>query len=303
MITLIVPTRNRAHTLRRVIFSYYRQAGVNEIIFVSDAGDDETPAVIGEVSKLHPGVSTKLIRNDVRRGAAGSRNVGVMNASNENILFCDDDEYLQAGYAMTCLQKLETYRAGAVSGRNIYMLDGETPEEAIKRFGSGLRRTRPFNYLIAELVNGAAYEGDIRLPFTHSIILTKREYLIRRPFDTYYIRGNGYREESDYQMRLFLDGLPIYVTNDVHSMHLPRSQVGTGGQRTGIWSRIYWSVQHTRYFFGKYYDEYSEAVGLKAPRQLALLAFTAFAVYRETLRPSLHRLAMSYLYRVRGARK
>ncbi|HEY3694292.1 glycosyltransferase family 2 protein [Phenylobacterium sp.] len=301
MITLIVPTRNRAHTLRLVISSYYLQAGISEIIFVSDAGDDETPAVIEAIAKLHPEISTKLIRNEVRKGAAASRNIGVMNAVNENILFCDDDEYLELGYANTCLQKLEAYGAGAVSGRNVYMMDGETPEAAIKRFGSGLRKTKPFNYLIAELVNGAAYEGDITLPFTHSIILTKREYLLRTPFDPHYLRGNGYREESDYQMRLFLDGHLIYVTNDVHSMHLPRSLVTTGGQRTGLWPRIYWSVQHTRYFFSKYYKDYARIVGLKAPRQLALVAFTIFAVYRETLRPSLHRLAMSYLFRARGA--
>jgi glycosyltransferase involved in cell wall biosynthesis len=51
LITLIVPTRNRAHTLRLVAPSYFAQDGVNELIFVSDAGDDETPAVIAAVSR------------------------------------------------------------------------------------------------------------------------------------------------------------------------------------------------------------------------------------------------------------
>ena len=41
MITLIVPTRNRAHTLQLVAPSYFAQDDVSELIFVSDAGDDE----------------------------------------------------------------------------------------------------------------------------------------------------------------------------------------------------------------------------------------------------------------------
>ena len=39
MITLIVPTRNRAHTLQLVAPSYFAQDDVSELIFVLDAGD------------------------------------------------------------------------------------------------------------------------------------------------------------------------------------------------------------------------------------------------------------------------
>jgi len=42
VITLIVPTRNRAHTLQLVAPSYFAQDDVSELIFVSDAGDDVT---------------------------------------------------------------------------------------------------------------------------------------------------------------------------------------------------------------------------------------------------------------------
>ena len=50
MIPLIVPTRNRAHTLQLVAPSYFAQDDVSELIFVSDAGDDDTPAVIAEIA-------------------------------------------------------------------------------------------------------------------------------------------------------------------------------------------------------------------------------------------------------------
>jgi glycosyltransferase involved in cell wall biosynthesis len=297
MITLIVPTRNRAHTLRLVAPSYYQQEGVDEIIFVDDAGHDDTATVVAEIARLHPQVDTKLVRNEFRIGAGGARNLGVAHAKNEYILFCDDDEYLRPGYAITCLRKLEAYGAGAVSGRNVYMLEGETPAQAVERFGTGLRKGKPFNYLLAERVNGATQDGDITLPYTHSIILTRRSYLRDEPFDRYYAKGNGYREESDYQIRLFLRDLMIYATNDAYAVHLPPSLVRTGGQRTALWARLYWSIHYTNYFYEKYYDAYAKKVGLAAPRQIALIAFAVFALYRETLRPVLHRVAVDLLAR------
>src|SRR6187402_3490727 len=98
MITMVVPTRNRAHTLRRVIPSYYEQNLVSEIVFISDAGIDDSETVIKQCANRYPHVVTRFVRNTERHGASYSRNVGVGCASNDFILFCDDDEYLEAGY-------------------------------------------------------------------------------------------------------------------------------------------------------------------------------------------------------------
>lgn len=281
--------------MRLVAPSYYQQEGVDEVIFVDDAGSDDTLEVIQGLSAAHAHIRTRVIRNGVRLGAAGSRNVGVAEARNDYILFCDDDEYLLPGYASSCLSKLEAYGAGAVSGRNVYMLEGETPEAAVERFGVGLRRVKPFNYLLAERVNAAVHVDDIAVPYTHSIIVTRRSDLLEEPFDPFYSRGNGYREESDYQMRLFLKGRTIYVTNDAYCAHLPPSLVRTGGQRTSLFARLYWSIYYTRYFYGKYYVAYAKRVGLSAPRSLALAAFVIFALYRETVRPVLRTAVMTVL--------
>jgi glycosyltransferase involved in cell wall biosynthesis len=289
MITLIVPTRNRAHTLRRVLPSYFEQEGIDELIFVSDAGTDDTPDVVAEVARAYPGKSALVLRNDERLGASQSRNVGVRRARNDYILFCDDDEYLEAGYAATCLAKLKASGAAAVSGRRVYMHGRETPAEAVARFGTGLHNAAPFRPLVCEYVNGARYAGDIELPFTNAIILTTRALLARFPFDGHYARGNGYREETDYQMNLFVHDLRIIVTNDCHSIHLPLDEVRSGGQRTSSLRRLYWSIYYTRYFFGKYYGRYAPRMGLIAPRWVALLAFAIYALYKETLRPILYR--------------
>lgn len=297
MITMVVPTRNRAHTLRRVIPSYYEQNLVSEIVFVSDAGDDDSETVITQYGERYPRVVTHFVRNAQRHGASYSRNVGFGCASNDFILFCDDDEYLETDYASICLNKLLASNAGAVSGRRVYMQDGETQEQALRRFGHGIRRGDSFRFLICEYVNAARFDSDISLPLTNAIILTRKNLLQRFPYDCFYARGNGYREESDYQMNLFVHGYDIVVTNDCHSIHLPMSQVRSGGQRTGAWKRIYWSIYYTRYFFGKYYRRYAKRVDLKWPKWAAIGAFALFAVYRETLRPPLYVLAHWWLGR------
>lgn len=295
MITLIVPTRNRAHTLRLVAPSYYRQKKVSEIIFVDDAGDESVAETIEPIARAWPQTTTRILRNATRLGASQSRNVGVAAATNDFILFCDDDEYLEDGYAATLLDKLADPDVAAISGRRVYMQEGESPDEALRRFGRGLRYSKPFRAAICEYVNGAIFLCDIDLPFTNAIILTRKALLERFPYDSYYARGNGYREETDYQMNLYVNGYRIRVTNDVHSIHLPPSQVRTGGQRTQRWNRIYWSIFYTRYFFGKYYDRYAKRMGLRIPQWLALGLFAGFAIYRECLRPPLYKVAMAAL--------
>jgi glycosyltransferase involved in cell wall biosynthesis len=297
MISLVVPTHNRAHTLRLVAPSYYQQEKISEIIFVDDAGDDETAEVIETIAAEWPRIKTLVLRNPTRVGASQSRNVGVAASTNEFILFCDDDEYMEPGYAATLLCKLDGPTAAAVSGRRVYLQEGESPQDALRRFGHGLRRAKPFRAAICEYVNGAIYEGDIELPFTNAIILTRKSLLKRFPFDGCYVRGNGYREETDYQMNLYVNGYRIRVTNDVHSFHLPPSMVKTGGQRTRSFSRIYWSIFYTRYFFAKYYDKYAERMGLWTPSWLALYMFAIFVIYREYVRPPLYTLAMLILRR------
>jgi glycosyltransferase involved in cell wall biosynthesis len=297
LITLIVPTRNRAHTLRLVAPSYFSQDGVDELIFVNDAGDDGTPAVIAGIAQHFAHKRLLILNNSTRLGASQSRNIGIAASTNDYILFCDDDEYLEAGYARILLKKLHTLDAAAVSGRRIYMQPGEDQTQALRRFGRGLRAGKPFRPLICEYVNGARFSGDISMPITNAIILTKKSLLLQFPFDDHYAKGNGYREETDYQMNLFVNGFTIHVTNECHSFHLPLSQVRTGGQRTRRLQRLRWSIYYTRYFYGKYYERYAQRLGLRAPRWIALAAFSIFAAYRETLRPALHAAALRVLSR------
>jgi glycosyltransferase involved in cell wall biosynthesis len=293
MISMIVATRNRAHTLALVAPSFFEQELVSEIIFVDDCGEDNTAEVVSAIAKEYPSIDCKIIRNEPRKGQGQSRNVGIAAATKDYVLFCDDDEYMEKGYAKTCLEKLQQYNAGVVSGRRVYMRMGETREQALERFGNGLSALPPYYKVICEYANSAIFEGDLKLPLVNSIMLTRKETLEKFPFDPYYFKGNGYREESDFQMNLFVHGFDNIMTNDAHTVHLPLEQVKTGGQRVNLFRRVFWSIFYTNYFFGKYYSAYARRMGFYVPRYVAVFAFAAFAFYKEFIRPGLRDLLVS----------
>jgi len=286
MITIVVPTRNRSYTLKRVAPSFFEQELVTEVVFVNDCGSDDTPAVLQEIARSHPSVRMTIVTNDRQSGAAHSRNAGVLAATNPYVLFCDDDEYLEPGYAKVCLEKLKATGAGAVSGRRVVKLPEETPAEAVRRFAQGLRDEPAFNRYVCEFNPEARFSGDQRLPLTNSIILTPKALLEKYGFDTHYSRGSGFREESDYQMNLFTNGFDIVVTNDVHSIHLHRTECQRGGARRNRFSRLYWAVRYTGYFYRKYYDRYAERVGLTMSRTAAMALFAVYQVYFLFVKPA-----------------
>lgn len=285
MITLIVPTRNRAHTLRRVGESFYRQEPVNEIIFVDDCGSDDSASVIAGLAGRFPQVRTRILHNDQRRGAAFSRIRGFEQATNDLIMFCDDDVFLAPDYAATCLEKLQTSDAAIVSGRLVNKRAHETPEEAVASFRERAVAQAPFRRIVCEFKVEARFDGDIRLPLTHSVILTRKALLQELSYDPFYSKGNGYREESDFQMNAFVHGHDILVTNDTHCIELSRQENPSGGQRVSRLSRLYWNVYYTNYFFRKYYARYARRVGLRMPRAGAIAVFAVYQVYALFVRP------------------
>lgn len=297
MITMVVASRNRGYTLDKVLPSYFSQAGVTELILVDDQGDDDSETIARAHAARYPDVSLRYIRNERRRGASYSRGMGAQQAINPYILFCDDDEYLEPGYAAACLSLLDDDQVGAASGRRVYMRDGEEPDQAMRRFGSGSRNRAFFDLLLLEIVNGAHFKGVIPVPFTIANFLTRKELVLRFPFDGHYARGNGYREESDYQMNLYVHGYTILVTDETHSIHMPMSQVRTGGQRTSLWKRLGWSVYYNNYFIDKYHAGFRRRSGIRYPGWAVKSLGALFLFWRAFLRPPIYKLATAILDR------
>ncbi len=91
LVSVIIPTRNRAALLAEALRSVYAQDGRRvvfdlEVVVVDDASTDAT----GEVVRGFP--DARYVRFDTRVGACGARNKGLQLCSGEYVAFLDDDD-------------------------------------------------------------------------------------------------------------------------------------------------------------------------------------------------------------------
>lgn len=93
-VTVIIPTRNRAHVLRRSIDSVLAQTVESlELIVIDDASDDETEGLVKGINDPR----VRYIRCQRPSGAPAARNVGIRVARGQYLAFQDsDDEWLPA---------------------------------------------------------------------------------------------------------------------------------------------------------------------------------------------------------------
>lgn len=90
MISIIMPTYNRAYIIGRAIESVLKQTYEDwELIIIDDASEDNTEEVIN--SFFCPKI--RYYVNKLNKGANESRNIGVQNARGEFLAFLDSDNY------------------------------------------------------------------------------------------------------------------------------------------------------------------------------------------------------------------
>jgi glycosyltransferase involved in cell wall biosynthesis len=104
LVSVIMPTFNRADTIRRAIRSVRAQTFTNwELIVVDDGSTDNTAALIeGCDPRL------KLIRQE-NRGTAGARNAGLSASAGSYIAFLDSDDEWLPHHLELCVSFLEAF--------------------------------------------------------------------------------------------------------------------------------------------------------------------------------------------------
>ena len=124
LVSIVIPTRNRARLLRQALRSARGQTWRDrEIIVVDEASDDDTPAML---SRDFPDV--RVIRHAAPRGPAGARNAGVAAARGDWVFFWDDDDLMHPGHLAALVQAqhaapVDTLISGRV--RSFMVTEGE----------------------------------------------------------------------------------------------------------------------------------------------------------------------------------
>lgn len=87
-VSVVIPTANRKELLKKALDSVLAQTFSDFEIVVVDDGEGEAKEVVDSFND--PRIS--YIRNEVKKGGAGSRNAGIQKARGEFVAFLDDDD-------------------------------------------------------------------------------------------------------------------------------------------------------------------------------------------------------------------
>src|SRR5512138_1185650 len=94
LVSVVIPTYNRAPLLERAIHSVLSQTYTNlEVIVIDDASTDDTQDRIKNLQLAD--IRIQYIRHDRNRGSQAARNTGIHAAKGKYVAFLDsDDEWL-----------------------------------------------------------------------------------------------------------------------------------------------------------------------------------------------------------------
>lgn len=252
-VTVIIPSYNRAHLLRKTIPSYV-QPGVGEIIIVDDASTDDTAVVVQQLQQQYPLIS--YIRLQQNRRQMYAKNRGIENARFPFIYFGDDDSFITEMAIPVLLATAREQNADIVGAKALYMQTDDDLQDVngfIKRFDKIAATsldiadlsTLKFNFTLST-------ERAVETPVTHACFLIRTELARQILFDEKYII-NAYREETDFLIRANLIGAKIYYQPKAIQINLPRSIASGGAHSSG---RIVWllaCVYNNWYFLRKNY--------------------------------------------------
>lgn len=97
-VTVVLPTRNGAGTIRRQLDALSRQEWSSswEVVVSDNGSTDDTVAVVASYCDKLPAL--KIVNSSDRVGATHARNVGVAAARGHSVVFCDDDDEVALGW-------------------------------------------------------------------------------------------------------------------------------------------------------------------------------------------------------------
>jgi glycosyltransferase involved in cell wall biosynthesis len=258
MISIIIPTYNRASVLERTLPSYLVQKDVGEILIVDDGSTDSTRDL---VKKFQHDPRVKYIAHPTRQGGPKARLTGIEYSHGDFILFGEDDLIFDDNYAESLMKHLTQNHADVSGGRIIYLGKNEGFEEGVTRMNRVRTPVIDFNTLEGNF--GVKLDHCIEVPFVHACFLARREKIRGIDLDLTYL-GNGYREETDLQISMLKDGCKIIFCSDALCYHLHRSTIDIGGQHSrGALYYLFWTIKNNGYFLHKHYDFLKRDYALK----------------------------------------
>jgi GT2 family glycosyltransferase len=212
----------------------------------------------------------RIVRLPVNQGQAGARNAGAEAAVGEYLFYGEDDYEPTPGQITTLLGHLESSGADMIAGRRINVLPGESYQAALLRVQGYLD---PVIERWAMVGNHHMDAGrDVPVPLLDACALIRKEVFRHVSFDRGF-KGNGWREESDFQIGALKAGFRLEHCPHTLGFHSPG---GVGKARGGSRNRSrlnyeLWVVRNNARFLRKHWEFLrSDDSGLRVTPWLSL---------------------------------
>lgn len=114
MISIIIPTYNRAYIIGRTLDSIIQQSYPDwECIIVDDFSTDNTESIVTIFQNKDNRI--KFIRNNRSKGAQGARNTGIMESKGEWVVLFDSDNVMHPDFLQKCTDALGRFECDVVN--------------------------------------------------------------------------------------------------------------------------------------------------------------------------------------------
>lgn len=188
LISIIIPTRNRARVLQRSLECLARQtcdASGFEVIVVDDCSADQTADLLARWASRIP-APIRFFCQPSPRGANAARNRGVSEARGEVVVFLDDDVLVPEGWLQALISGFHASGLPVATGPVRLSTESKLP-------GRHRQETATF---LTEVLGPVVHNGTA-VPVSANMVGLRR-YFERTPFDEAVQAPN---EETDWLLR------------------------------------------------------------------------------------------------------
>ena len=199
LVSVIIPTYDRAQYLRRALESVRNQTHRNlEIIIVDDSSNDNTPELVNNFIKDDKRVI--FLRNDKNQGIGFSREAGINISKGTFISFLDDDDEWLENKIESQLKKAKELNTPTLILCN------------------GFDNVRIQKYSIDQgMPEGRIHFKNNKTPLDYALPNPSHWFFSRAVFTIVGKYDSAFRtwSDQDYLLRIFLNNIPIYYLNQL----------------------------------------------------------------------------------------
>lgn len=305
LVSIIVPTYNRAHLIGETLDSVLAQTYINwECIVVDDQSTDNSEEVIAKYIKKDSRILYQKRPANKLKGPSSCRNYGVKKSIGEYVIFLDSDDILEP---FCLMQRMDFANNNDKFDFWVFKMNILTDGKKTKSLYNTIpnKELEDFFFYKKEFLKG-------NFPFTVTCPLWRVAILKENEFDEKMIR----LEDPDFHLRVLQVGYKCITANDLPSDTYYRVNSSKNQQLNSIKKDV---IKSSIYFLSKHYEKENDDIvlyfdsvfrGLLIPYGSIRLYLMAVVVIRKYKILSFKKVVISFLmvlynkfdlHKIRGA--